>query len=163
MCLKNVLCKSLVYLGISLLRYQWVFRVLLSEFFSEWYDFICLYAIEVLQYWCTMKRGTQRKVHKDILLPHILITEYKKWKFTETVVCLQIIFLVLTSPIYCKILKQPRQYLFKRSSCFHHDSPVSMCPLCDTINQLLFATILFRDLPVMNWFAASNFRDWHYL
>jgi hypothetical protein len=29
----------------------------------------------------------------------------------------------------------------------------------DTLNQLLFADTLFRDSSVMNWIAATNFRD----
>jgi hypothetical protein len=28
-----------------------------------------------------------------------------------------------------------------------------------TVNQLLFAATLFRDSSVVNWIAASNFRD----
>lgn len=31
--------------------------------------------------------------------------------------------------------------------------------LLNTVNQLLFPTTLFCDLSVMNWFAATNFRD----
>lgn len=31
--------------------------------------------------------------------------------------------------------------------------------LCITVNQLLLATILFRDLSEINWFATTNFRD----
>lgn len=31
--------------------------------------------------------------------------------------------------------------------------------ICITVNQLLLATILFRDLSEINWFATTNFRD----
>lgn len=31
--------------------------------------------------------------------------------------------------------------------------------LCITINQLLLATIVFRDLSEINWFATTNFCD----
>lgn len=34
-----------------------------------------------------------------------------------------------------------------------------MCLFLYTVNQLLFATTLFRDLSEMNWFAVTNFRD----
>jgi hypothetical protein len=35
----------------------------------------------------------------------------------------------------------------------------SECLKDDTVNQLLFAAVLFRDSSVINWIAATNFRD----
>lgn len=35
---------------------------------------------------------------------------------------------------------------------------IATCHVC-TVNQLLFATAIFRQLPEMNWFAATNFRN----